>query len=498
MTIVMTADITMATIRIEGLPIILTCNSWRILCFSVGIRGASAVCYARIRKITLASKPSAHLRSVRRPTLKQILLATLSTSIPRRTIPLSLAVHVGGRTMAAFRSISTLRICTFSIWIAVLVGCSQEEGLRRYTIDHRAPAAFQTKTRMLGAIVPQTDANWFFKITGPEESVEEISGKVQDFVRDVRFRNGQPEYDIPSDWQEVSPGTGPFAPFAKFTIEAANNQMDLTVTRLGRGDDWDSEVQANVNRWRGQMGLEPSQERWAGALPLMEDKAEGSVAVWVDLIGDPAATTGGVMSPATPAGNQTPVSRAADGAAPQVSGNPADLSGDMDSVVPPTAPPNASAGADGRLNYRVPQGWRDLPASGMRLATLESGEGDALVTVTMIRAGGDLSSNVAMWIGQVGRQPNDSVTSEAIESAEELTIAGLSAKRIFLEADQEEGEAIDVVVVESSDALPLFIKMKGPRDRVIEERSALTLLVESLHFGDTPTKDSDTKGDDAE
>src|SRR5690606_1881828 len=62
--------------------------------------------------------------------------------------------------------------------------------------------------------------------------------------------------------------------------------------------DWDEQVAMNVNRWREQISLEPSEERWGGAQPLQDTDsgdpagdaaAGGEAAAWVDLTGSMGA-----------------------------------------------------------------------------------------------------------------------------------------------------------------------------------------------------------------
>src|SRR5690606_28761045 len=48
--------------------------------------------------------------------------------------------------------------------ILTFAGCDQTPPIRQYTIDTQMPAALRSQDRMLGAIVPQDSAVWFFKL----------------------------------------------------------------------------------------------------------------------------------------------------------------------------------------------------------------------------------------------------------------------------------------------------------------------------------------------
>lgn len=67
-----------------------------------------------------------------------------------------------------------------------------------------------------------------------------------------------------------------------------------------------------------------------------------------------------------------------------------------------------AAQAAGGLSYSVPEGWTELPASGIRKATLqvtdENGSGEVTVLVFPGDVGGTLA-NINRWRGQVQLEP---------------------------------------------------------------------------------------------
>ncbi len=367
------------------------------------------------------------------------------------------------------RPVVAAAVCVLPVaLILAATGCSEPEPIRVYSIDRQVPEALQSNTRILGAIVPQERANWFVKVMGPEAAVDGVADEVRRFVATLQFKEGQPVLtELPESWQPISPGKGPFAPHAKILIESVDHQLELSISQLGRQADWDADVLANVNRWRGQVGLPSLETKWAGAEPIDADVQEGPTTLWVDLVAEEnTASTGPPMM--TPPMMRPPAAAGAPAVANPHS--PAATGDDMP----------APAAVDNGLRYDLPEGWKEGRSGGMRLATLNIGEGDSAVEVTFIRAGGDLRSNVGMWIGQVA---GDADTIDAVmEAGEELTVDGQPAKRLFMAGEGDAASAIDIVVVESAAGLPLFIKMKGPEAEVRKQHDAMTQLIESLQL----------------
>jgi hypothetical protein len=109
--------------------------------------------------------------------------------------------------------------------------------------------------RLWGAIVPLKSDLWFFKITGPSADVARREADLRDFVQTVSFPNGEPKWTLPADWTE-RPGNE--FRFVTIVLPAEKAPLELTVSRLGRGDNpLDEQLLANVNRWRGQVSLPP-------------------------------------------------------------------------------------------------------------------------------------------------------------------------------------------------------------------------------------------------
>jgi len=293
--------------------------------------------------------------------------------------------------------------------------------------------------RMLAAMVPKVDDVWFFKVRGSQESVASVATLLKGFVESLEFDKGVPVLtDLPTGWTRGE--EKPFR-YATLNVETPTGKLDVSVSKLGRQEErpWEEQVEMNVNRWRGQMGLSPSDQQWAGGQPL-EVKAADSGSVWVDLT-------------VTPEANQPSVSAG--------TGQPKEL-----------------------LTFEPPEGWRTGSLSSMRLAAFNVGPEDASAEITVIPAGGKLRGNVARWLGQIrdGAVPDD-IIDQALKDGQEVTVAGIVGKRFLLTGeDPDQGLAIDATVLPlgPDGKMNLFIKMTGPAETVVKESDAIASFLNSL------------------
>ncbi len=311
--------------------------------------------------------------------------------------------------------------------------------------------------RMLAAMVPKGSDVWFFKVKGEKKPVASIAKTFREFVEGVQFEQGAPNLDtLPESWTRG--GARAFR-YATLDVKTPAGKLDVSVSKLVRQQDksWAEQVDMNVNRWRGQMGLPPSTEKWAGGQPLSVATAdEGSV--WVDLAGDAGSGTAKVPAMDTPVAGQKS-SGLSDGTE---AGNK-------------TEP----------VTYQRPQGWRDGRMSSMRLAAFNVGPENQSAEITVIAAGGDLRGNVARWLGQVRKGTvADEVVDQALENAQDVTVAGKPGKRFLLlgEEDAAPRLAIDATIVPlgTDGASSLFIKMTGPAKTVENQVDAITLFLKTL------------------
>lgn len=140
-------------------------------------------------------------------------------------------------------------------------------------------------TGILGVIQHRDGTTWFVKMTGDAALVEQQKPAFVTFLKSLNFgsqqsqaqpqlppghpdiggmtdsssapqaASGQPNWTVPAGWQSVS--AGQFL-VAKFKIDGANGAAANVNVSSSTGDG--GGLAANVNRWRGQIGLPPADE----------------------------------------------------------------------------------------------------------------------------------------------------------------------------------------------------------------------------------------------
>ncbi|MGH7192651.1 MAG: hypothetical protein ACREJM_03850, partial [Candidatus Saccharimonadales bacterium] len=338
--------------------------------------------------------------------------------------------------------------------LACLPGCEKPEEIRHYTIstqdaidqlaggrvsgDVAAPAE---PSRMLAAAVLRPKQAWFFKLTGPEDAVAAQDAPFREFLKSLRFGDDEspPDWTLPHGWSQ-RPGSA--MRYATLEIDA-EPPLEVSVTTLGREEGADSAyLLANINRWRGQMGLADLD---AGQLEKQTEPivVEGGKVTLVDLIGrmkagGPMMSGGAASAPFASGGSRG-------------SAGPSPL--DHDST--PREP--ATNGAPD-LRYETPDGWKEQPASGFRLASFQVSDGDQKAEVTIVVAGGDLLANVNRWRGQIELE---ATTQEELDrEAQSIDVGGRKGTYVELIGSKKTTLA---AVVEAADRT-WFITLKGDND----------------------------------
>lgn len=142
----------------------------------------------------------------------------------------------------------------------------------------------------------------------------------------------------------------------------------------------------------------------------------------------------------------------------------------------------AAADAAGELSYTVPDGWTELPASGVRKANfrIEDDNGNAELTVTVFPGdvGGTLA-NINRWRGQIGLDPT---TSEALPAfTESYTISKHGGIIVTLEG------GVDSIL---GGLLPFhgntwFFKLQGSSNTVLDAETKFKQFLDSVSLPDT-------------
>ena len=349
---------------------------------------------------------------------------------------------------------------------AICLGCNEKPMIRQYTIPGKMPAVLVTSDRMLGAILPQDSVVWFVKVVGPAESVKLAEAQIRTFATELKFNADGPILSkLPAGWNR---GPEKQMRFATLLVDTPESQLDISISQLPLSGDWDEQVAMNVNRWRGQMKLPASTEKWAGAEPIQVAAAVDKQAVWVDLTGDMGA---GPSMPSMTSSSPPFTQMAA--ASPVVS--------------PESAASQVAPAPDSELKYEKPEQWRAGKMSMMRLAAFSIGPEDEPAELTIIQAGGDLRGNVARWLGQVrGDSPPDKVVDDALALGEPIKVSGRDAQRYYLSggetANEAPAQAIDATIVPMENGMNMFVKATGPLKTIQAEKDRIGDFIRSLQL----------------
>jgi hypothetical protein len=162
------------------------------------------------------------------------------------------------------------------------------------------------RARILIAELTRGATSWFFKMTGEDSFVTSQKNNFLQFLKSVSFGENSPAqnfssqiasaptlenqnanpnvnsiWTIPSNWKSVPPSSSVL--LAQFSIQNGDTQAEVNVAELvGDGGG----LVANVNRWRGQLGLQQTIEILTSPL----DATDSSKARVVDFTGTDSKT----------------------------------------------------------------------------------------------------------------------------------------------------------------------------------------------------------------
>lgn len=272
--------------------------------------------------------------------------------------------------------------------------------------------------------------------------------------------------------------------------------VECYVTRLGgTGGGLD----ANLNRWRGQLSLPPYTAEEIAALPTIN--ILGDDAVFVEMEG---TYTGMGNTDAQEGFALLGAVAEADGATYFVKmTGPADVlarerdkftafcesldTGGGTAMAATSAPADPHAGvpgmsSSGSLSWTAPDGWQLIPARPMREVTFAVNGAECYVSTLSGRAGG-AAANINRWRTQMAQQP---LSPEELAALETITVLGEPSPLVTIEGPYTGMSGVTVSdamllgVVREDDTQSVFIKMTGPKDVVESERANFITFCESL------------------
>ncbi len=244
------------------------------------------------------------------------------------------------------------------------------------------------------------------------------------------------------------------ARFATLEIDGEGGPYELTVTPLGLpSEDLTSYVLANVNRWRGQLGLRPISEDQLPNKSTQFD-LDGTQVTIVNLLGNlgGAAARPMLRPPARDTGGPAPFATA----------------------------------AGPSIKFDTPEEWSQgelvVSRGGIQIrrqAAFEVKKDGQSVAITATRMPGNSSSlliNVNRWRGQVQLDP---VTEAELEAdSEKIDVDGATGTYVQLIGAKD---AI-LGVVAFRDGMAWFIKLQGDHDLAIQERTHFDEFLKSIRF----------------
>ena len=354
--------------------------------------------------------------------------------------------------------------------------------------------------RILGAVLPLDSGCYFLKATDSPERLEPLMegflSIVQGFAIDEQ--TGRPSNALPSGWK-MNPRND--IALAEFVSPESTGGVKFTVTALAMpGEkDWPEYLLSNVNRWRGQLKIDPVSLETLNDSLIAVPRGDGKLPSYIF---DAAGTGSGGMAPGAPnvpgAPNATGVPSVPRSAVPSPvssSNNPSTgPSTGPASTEKTTATPapvgDATSGQEEvkrpDLKYRLPEGWSVGQGSAFRLATLkiESAEGNGEVTVSM--ATDNPQANTAMWAQQVlkGSDPSqvDPVVQKSLESVETLEVGAGQAKLYTVRSSPQPDAPMLIVasIPTENPELHLFVKLIGDNRLGESQKQKLIEFVQSI------------------
>lgn len=297
-------------------------------------------------------------------------------------------------------------------------------------------------------------------------------------------------WTVPAGWRRL-PGTQPLR-VATFVAGDGAERLEISVSSFAGAAGG---TLANVNRWRGQIGLAPIAEATLAndVTPLTTVGGRGFL---VRLAGADAARH--VLAAILPDhGGSTWFVKATGPAT--VLDRHADELRSFAMSFDPSAPaaaqpvPQPSQGAaepatSGAPTWTVPTHWSESPPASSLVAAAFSiptdGPDGAKVTVTPLSGeAGGLLANLNRWRGQVGLPP---VADAADQPMATVDVDGIAARVVELVGPAAEGapaRALAVALVRQPGAdRTWYLRLAGPAPAVAAQREGFLGFVRSLRF----------------
>ncbi|MHC5068031.1 MAG: hypothetical protein ACYTF0_05530 [Planctomycetota bacterium] len=229
----------------------------------------------------------------------------------------------------------------------------------------------------------------------------------------------------------------------------------------------------NVNRWRGQMGLDALDEQGFADLPKITVLDSPAVVV------DATAADGNRLLGLLCADEAQVISLKMTGPAAAVDAQAEAfmlLAGSLERRAAPTPIPRAMA-------WTAPSHWQQGAEHSMRLATYHP-HGNEQLTLTVSVFGGDIAANLNRWRGQLGLEALDAAGIAALPT---VNLLGQAVPLLHgtgtwqgMSGAAAEGFALLGVARPFAGSRTLFVKMTGPAELIAAEREHFSAFCRSI------------------
>jgi len=311
---------------------------------------------------------------------------------------------------------------------------------------------------------------------------------------------GSPQltWTTPAGWTEVPPGEMRVASFK--VAGAGGKQADVSVVPLPGMAGGDS---ANVNRWRGQVGLpvatddelqKSGENIVAGEQPAQLYDLAGETSRILAVIQHRDGTTWFYKMTGDAALVEQQKSafvellkslKFSSAATPNAAG-------EMPATLPAGHPAIGSMGAptaatgpishEGQPNWQVPAAWQEVPAGQFLIAKFTvAGDGGATAAVNVSSStgdGGGLAANVNRWRGQLGLPPGTDNLAVPVDlnggKGELVDISGTDART------GQPARLVGIIVTQADQTW--FYKLMGDARVVESQKAAFTQFVQGVKY----------------
>jgi hypothetical protein len=316
------------------------------------------------------------------------------------------------------------------------------------------------------------------------------------------------QWTTPAGWEE-QPASG--MRVGSFAVNKDGKHADVSIIPLAGMSGGEL---ANVNRWRGQVGLAPIE---AGKLEETAEKASiGSTpAALYDVVGtdpqtkQPTRIVASILSKDGTTWFFKMIGIGADDlvekekpafkeflksidfqsapTAAQANNQPPSESAPLLSAAANTPGAGAPAAAsEGKPAWDLPTGWKEQAATSMRIATFAvTGENGAKADVSVVKLAGmagGLLANVNRWRSQMGLEPVDQAGLDNLISSRDVkgtkvTVVDMAGRSV------ESGNAARLVAaIVPRSGVTWFYKILGNDQLVSQQKAAFIQFVESARY----------------